>query len=97
MRIRVTLSVLAAVLALVAGKVTGAAAQTTDEVRIGIVSPLTGPAAKFGQAQKNAMTMAAEDVNAAGRHPVRSAGRRSSCSSATRAARPTWASRRRSG
>ena len=44
----------------------GAAAQTTDEVRIGIVSPLTGPAAKFGQAQKNAMTMAAEDVNNAG-------------------------------
>ena len=68
--------------------VTGAAAQTTDEVRIGIVSPLTGPAAKFGQAQKNAMTMAAEDVNNAGASS-RSAGPRSSCSSATRAARPT--------
>ena len=66
MRRQVTLPVLAVVLALVAGMVTGAAAQTTDEVRIGIVSPLTGPAAKFGQAQKNAMTMAAEDVNNAG-------------------------------
>ena len=66
MRRQVTLPVLAVILALVAGMVTGAAAQTTDEVRIGIVSPLTGPAAKFGQAQKNAMTMAAEDVNAAG-------------------------------
>ena len=66
MRRQVTLPVLAAVLALVAGIVTVAPAQTTDEVRIGIVSPLTGPAAKFGQAQKNAMTMAAEDVNNAG-------------------------------
>jgi ABC-type branched-subunit amino acid transport system substrate-binding protein len=66
MRRQVILPVLAVILALVAGMVTGAASQTTDEVRIGIVSPLTGPAAKFGQAQKNAMTMAAEDVNAAG-------------------------------
>ncbi len=37
-----------------------------DEVRIGVVSPMTGPTAKFGQAQKNALTMAADDVNAAG-------------------------------
>src|SRR5678816_2552284 len=66
MRRQVTLPVLAVILALVAGMVTGAAAQTPDEVRIGIVSPLTGPAAKFGQAQKNAMTMAVEDVNNAG-------------------------------
>jgi hypothetical protein len=52
------------------------------------VSPLTGPAAKFGQAQKNAMTMAAEDVNNAG--GIKSlAAPRSSCSSATRAARRT--------
>src|SRR5437773_10047906 len=27
---------------------------------------MTGPTAKFGQAQKNALTMAADDVNAAG-------------------------------
>src|SRR5216684_7242130 len=66
MRTRETLPVLAVILALVAGMVTITAAQTTDEVRIGIVSPLTGPTAKFGQAQKNAMTMAAEDVNNAG-------------------------------
>ncbi len=46
--------------------VAAAAAQTAEEIRIGIVSPLTGPTAKFGQAQKNAMTMAAEDVNSAG-------------------------------
>ena len=41
-------------------------AGAADEVRIGIVSPMTGPNAKFGQAQKNAVTMAAEDVNNAG-------------------------------
>ena len=44
------------------GTVVGAA----DEVRIGILSPLTGPAAKFGQLQRNALTMAAEDINNAG-------------------------------
>src|SRR5881296_2840450 len=43
-----------------------APAGAADEVRIGIVSPMTGPNAKFGQAQKNAVTMAAEDVNSAG-------------------------------
>jgi branched-chain amino acid transport system substrate-binding protein len=37
-----------------------------EEIRIGVVSPLTGPTAKFGQAQKNALTMAVEDVNGAG-------------------------------
>ncbi len=41
-------------------------AQASDEVRIGVVCPLTGPTAKFGQAQRNALTMAAEDVNNAG-------------------------------
>ncbi len=37
-----------------------------EEVRIGILSPMTGPAAKFGQIQKNTLTMASEDVNNAG-------------------------------
>src|SRR5262245_29851656 len=37
-----------------------------EEVRIGIVCPLTGPTAKFGQAERNALTMAVEDVNGAG-------------------------------
>jgi branched-chain amino acid transport system substrate-binding protein len=41
-------------------------AGAADEVRIGVVCPLTGPTAKFGQAQKNTLTMAAEDVNGAG-------------------------------
>lgn len=43
-----------------------APARAADEVRIGVVSPMTGPTAKFGQAQKNALMMAAEDINAAG-------------------------------
>ena len=68
MNARVTLSVLVGDPGALGRDRHGAAAQTaTDEIRIGIVSPLTGPAAKFGQAQqKNAITMAAEDVNAAG-------------------------------
>ncbi len=41
-------------------------ASAVDEVRIGILSPLTGPAAKFGQIQRNTLTMASEDVNNAG-------------------------------
>jgi branched-chain amino acid transport system substrate-binding protein len=54
---------LAIVAALVA---TPLAALAADEVRIGVVSPMTGPNAKFGAMQKNALTMAVEDVNQAG-------------------------------
>ena len=43
-----------------------APAWAAEDIRIGVVSPLTGPTAKFGQAQKNALTMAADDVNGAG-------------------------------
>jgi branched-chain amino acid transport system substrate-binding protein len=43
-----------------------ALAGAADEVRIGVVSPMTGPTAKFGQAQKNALSMAVDDLNAAG-------------------------------
>ncbi len=42
------------------------AAHAAEEIRIGVVCPLTGPTAKFGQAQRNALTMAMEDVNGAG-------------------------------
>jgi branched-chain amino acid transport system substrate-binding protein len=37
-----------------------------EEVRIGVLSPMTGPNAKFGAIQKNTLAMAAEDVNNAG-------------------------------
>ena len=49
-----------------AGLAGGQAVQAAEEIRIGVVSPLTGPTAKFGQAQRNALTMAMEDVNGAG-------------------------------
>ena len=42
------------------------AADAAEEVRIGVLSPMTGPNAKFGGIQKNTLTMAVEDVNQAG-------------------------------
>ena len=42
------------------------AARAQEEVRIGVLSPLTGPAAKFGEIQRSTLTIAAEDVNNAG-------------------------------
>ena len=51
-------------IALALGLAGGAAAQ--EEIRIGVLSPLTGPNAKFGASQRNALTMAVEDVNQAG-------------------------------
>ena len=59
-------SVLASLVAVFGALAGVGPAGAADEVRIGIVSPMTGPNAKFGQAQKNAVTMAAEDVNNAG-------------------------------
>jgi len=49
-----------------AGLAGSQAVQAAEEIRIGVVCPLTGPTAKFGQAQRNALTMAMEDVNGAG-------------------------------
>jgi branched-chain amino acid transport system substrate-binding protein len=37
-----------------------------EEVRIGVLSPLTGPNAKFGGIQRSTLTLAVEDVNNAG-------------------------------
>ncbi|HET6521833.1 MAG TPA: ABC transporter substrate-binding protein, partial [Geminicoccaceae bacterium] len=42
------------------------AARAQEEIRIGVLSPLTGPAAKFGEIQRSTLTIAAEDVNNAG-------------------------------
>jgi len=66
MRNRPFVSTLASLLVGLAAFAGVGPAGAADEVRIGIVSPMTGPNAKFGQAQKNAVTMAAEDVNNAG-------------------------------
>jgi branched-chain amino acid transport system substrate-binding protein len=37
-----------------------------DDIKIGMLAPMTGGTAKFGQAEKNALTLAVEEVNAAG-------------------------------
>jgi len=42
------------------------AAFAAEEVRIGVLCPLTGPTAKFGQNQKNTLTRVMEDVNGSG-------------------------------
>jgi branched-chain amino acid transport system substrate-binding protein len=55
-----------AIVLLLSGLTTVPATEAADEVRIGVVAPMTGPNAKFGAMQKNAVTMAAEDVNQAG-------------------------------
>src|SRR3954471_24174249 len=44
----------------------GGGAHAADDIKIGMLSPMTGGIAKFGQAQKNALTIAVEEVNAAG-------------------------------
>jgi len=41
-------------------------ASAADDVKLGIVLPLTGPFAEAGQLQKQAVDMAIEDINAAG-------------------------------
>jgi branched-chain amino acid transport system substrate-binding protein len=41
-------------------------AHAADDIRIGLVAPMTGPTAKFGQAEKNAVSLAVEEINAAG-------------------------------
>jgi branched-chain amino acid transport system substrate-binding protein len=53
-------------LTLLSGLVAAPVIDAAEEVRIGVLSPMTGPNAKFGAIQKNTLTMAAEDVNNAG-------------------------------
>ena len=49
--------------AAVAGRRT---ARAQEEVRVGVLSPMTGPAARFGAIQQSTLVLAAEDVNGAG-------------------------------
>ena len=49
-------------------------AAATDEIRIGVTAPLTGPAAESGKALKLGMTLAVEEWNAAGGVQVKEAG-----------------------
>ena len=58
-----TLVVVAAILALVMAASTGFAAET---VKVGVLLPLTGSQAKFGEIEKRSMEMATEEINAKG-------------------------------
>jgi len=42
------------------------AAWASDTVKVGVVLPLTGPQAKFGEIEKNSFDLALEEINAAG-------------------------------
>jgi branched-chain amino acid transport system substrate-binding protein len=55
--------VVAAILSLVVGASTGFAAET---VKVGVLLPLTGSQAKFGEIEKRSFEMAAEEINAKG-------------------------------
>jgi branched-chain amino acid transport system substrate-binding protein len=55
--------VVAAILSLVVGASTGFAAET---VKVGVLLPLTGAQAKFGEIEKRSFEMAAEEINAMG-------------------------------
>lgn len=55
-----------ATILLLVGLAAGPPADAVDEIRIGVLSPMSGPNAKFGAIQKNTLAMAVEDVNQAG-------------------------------
>jgi len=59
-------ALVAMVMALIAVSGLASAAAAAEEVRVGLVAPMTGPAAKFGQIQKSTLTMAMEKVNNGG-------------------------------
>lgn len=59
-------SVLLSTAAIAAAPAIRARAQATGEVRVGVVSPMTGPAARFGAIQQSTLALAAEDVNGSG-------------------------------
>ena len=55
--------VVAAILSLVMAASTGFAA---DTIKVGVLLPLTGSQAKFGEIEKRSYEMAAEEINAKG-------------------------------
>lgn len=59
-------SVLLSTAAIAAAALTRRSARANEEVRVGVVSPMTGPAARFGAIQQSTLTLAVEDVNGAG-------------------------------
>ena len=59
-------SVLISSVAAAAASVTRQPAYAAEDIRVGVVSPMTGPAARFGAIQQSTLTLATEDVNNAG-------------------------------
>ena len=65
-------SVLLSAAALAGTAIAGRPARAAEEIRVGVLSPMTGPAARFGAIQQSTLALAVEEVNAAG--GVRSLG-----------------------
>jgi branched-chain amino acid transport system substrate-binding protein len=59
-------SVLLSSAALAGAAITRQSAHANQEVRVGVLSPMTGPAARFGAIQQSTLNLAVEDVNNAG-------------------------------
>jgi len=54
------------VVAVLGGSLAGCAPKAADQVRIGVLCPLTGPIAAYGEEQKNAVEMAVAEINEKG-------------------------------
>ncbi len=61
-----TILVLALALAVGLVCMPGAAVQAADTIKVGVVLPLTGKQAKFGEIEKNSFLLALEEINAKG-------------------------------
>ena len=59
-------SVLLSSAALAGVAVTRQSAYANEEIRVGVLSPMTGPAARFGAIQQSTLNLATDDVNNAG-------------------------------
>ena len=59
-------SVLLSAAALAGTAVARRSAHANEEIRVGVLSPMTGPAARFGAIQQSTLNLAIEDVNGAG-------------------------------
>jgi len=59
-------TVLLSAAALAGTALTGRTVRADEEIRVGVLSPMTGPAARFGAIQQSTLALAVEEVNAAG-------------------------------
>ena len=66
-------SVLLSAAALAGTAVAGRWAHANEEIRVGVLSPMTGPAARFGAIQQSTLALGVEEVNGTGDIRSRSA------------------------